>query len=415
MRVTRLIVLLCGAALAGCAAEGGVTGSGISASITGNVSLVQVNETPAAKVEAAAAELPFPVRVSIDELPGIESITDEEGNFELSGDFSGRIVLLFASAETDMELGMFDVEVPAGSVTVLENIEILPFQPDAVTPAVVRQFDVFGHVALVECEGDGTGTLLVDDEAPAASRRQFLVRILADTEIVSSDGLLVACQDIDRGARLVIEGVQRRGSGTIFALLITLSPSRPPTPVTSFRPVSVNGHVTRIDCEAGFIEVEESRVGEASRFRQPVLLSASTEFRCGAGGELADCQCPDIGVGDRVAVDGQQRNDKPRAIAAGLVIVGFLRVKVVGVVFGADCEKDVIGVRVGQVQWRIELLAGTDIRCLTPTDVSCECDDALPGDRVEIHGTVHADRPRVIEADLMTVRSVHGVPSRRPM
>jgi hypothetical protein len=81
----RLVLLL--ALLAGCAGAegGGPIGTGITSSVAGNVVAV-VDDGGAS--EAAALAVPA-VAVSIDEAPGVATITDADGNFTLEGDFSG--------------------------------------------------------------------------------------------------------------------------------------------------------------------------------------------------------------------------------------------------------------------------------------------------------------------------------------
>ena len=51
-------------------------------------------------------------------------MTAADGTFALTGQFSGAITLQFSNAASGAALGPLPLEIPAGSVTVLENIEI---------------------------------------------------------------------------------------------------------------------------------------------------------------------------------------------------------------------------------------------------------------------------------------------------
>ena len=113
----RLLFVCLLAALTGCASEGGVTGTGIAASVSGNIVLVSADA-------GSARTLPFAVRVSVGEAPAVSAVTDEAGTFVLAGAFSGAVTLQFTRADDGAELGPLDLEVPAGSATVLENIVI---------------------------------------------------------------------------------------------------------------------------------------------------------------------------------------------------------------------------------------------------------------------------------------------------
>ena len=311
MRARRLVSLLACALLAGCASEGGVTGSGIS-SVSGNV--IQVSED-------AAAALPFPIRVTVAELPSATAVTDAAGAFALSGDFSGAITLEFVNAADGTAIGPLALEVPAGSSTVLENIEIrlAAPPPQRVRPRAIRQLDVFGTLDLAECDAAGGGVLLVRDDGRPA--RQFLITLTPETAIARRDGAPLACADLLGGRRpqVQVEGLLRAADLTIIAVQVTVGgprPSRPPDELP--RPERLQGVATTVACGRGIIEM--TQLLEAERVRRTLRLDDATSVRC-AGTPPVPCACADIAAGDGLAVSGILRPDRPGLVDAEVIVV----------------------------------------------------------------------------------------------
>lgn len=284
--------------LASCAADGGVVGSGLSALVTGNVTVVDTE--PADMNEEM---VPFTILVSVDEAPGVETLTDDQGNFELVGDFAGPVTIRFRDFDASEELGTLSLQVPSGTITTLSNIEIRPKQPPGsrIQPSVVRQFDFFGRLAEIECEADGTGFLRVDDDGPM-HRQRFSVQLGEDTELTDDRGKTLICKDLRRGSDLIVNGVMLR-EGPIAATGIQVSDRRPPPPpMGQGVPVSVSGTITDLDCRHDRIEVEGMRGGE--RFRDRLHLRRESEIVCGEPPRR--CGCPDLFVGDFVEGSGEQ-------------------------------------------------------------------------------------------------------------
>lgn len=219
MKGIRLALLLACLPWGGCASEGGIAGTGASA-VSGNITVVS---------EQAAQDvaLPFPIRVSIGEFPGIESVTDAAGAFALRGDFSGAVTLQFANADSGADIGPLALEIPAGSQTLLENIEIRISAPrgERVRPAAVRQLDVFGHIDLVDCGAGAAGLLLVSDDG--RPRRQFMIRLTTDTIIARRDGTPLRCVALSAGQAVQVEGALRLVDQTIVAAHVTVVARRP--------------------------------------------------------------------------------------------------------------------------------------------------------------------------------------------
>jgi hypothetical protein len=386
--------LLAGLALVGCAAsEGGVTGTGVT-SISGNVSAV--NEQLAQQL----ATLPFPIRVSIAEFTGVDSTTDAEGTFELAGEFSGAITLVFTNADSGAEIGPLRLEIPAGSQTVLENIEIRIAAPvpERVQPGAVRQFDVFGRADLVDCAEDGSGTVLLTDDGHP--RRQFMLSLTSETEIADRAGTPLTCADIAIGATLRAAGFLRRTDQTLVAVEIVVAAPRPPRADPSPRPERLRGIVSAVACERGIITVEQSAV---ERMRRHVRVTDRTEFQCAAG-IPAPCDCSAIAVAARVAVSGTIFPARPGEVHAEVVFIEITSVPVdlFGRITRVACGAGGLSLEEEETRRivRVALTPATDIRC--GAEMRCRC-AALQADqrvRVEGHrppegGTVVANRVTV--------------------
>jgi hypothetical protein len=308
-----LLAALAAAVAAGCASEGGVTGTGIAASVSGNIVVVS-SAAPAAPV------LPFAVRVTVAEAPAVSAITDDAGTFVLEGRFAGAVTLQFARADDGAELGPLGLEVPAGSATVLENIVIDTGAPlgERVRPRAVRQLDVVGRLALVECDAAGGGTLLVVDDA--SPPRQFLVQLSAATTIASRGGAILDCGDL-RLRRLVrVQGLLRLSDQTLLATEVEVDAERRPRPpLDEPRPERLRGAVLAKGCGRGFLEVEIPTM-PAPTVRIVQLLD-TTVITCGGAAEIP-CTCRDIDRDAVAAVDGFIRPDQPGVVVADRVRVG---------------------------------------------------------------------------------------------
>lgn len=296
-------LLLLGVAALGCGAEGGVTGTGISASVSGNI----------VEVSRGAAALPFPIRITVDEAPEATTVTAADGTFTLSGHFAGAVTLAFSRADDDTPIGPLALEIPAGSVTVLENIEIdtAAPPPDRVRPRAVRQFDVVGHLDMVEC-GGAEATILVTNGADPP--RQILVTLTADTEIVTNAGAPLQCADLRPGRRVRVEGFLRLRTLTLVATTVIVAPAPAPPPDAPRRE-RFRGVAALVACERGEITIAQDTDGDIVRRR--LRLTDDTDIEC--GDPPRPCRCGAIDVGDVLRGSG---TIFPRA--PGLVVVDSL-------------------------------------------------------------------------------------------
>ncbi|MEO8603748.1 MAG: hypothetical protein ABI629_14335 [bacterium] len=306
----RLLCVLAAIGLAGCASEGGVTGTGVS-SISGNV--VQVTQT-----SVAALALPFPIRVTVEELPSATAVTDADGAFTLRGAFSGTLTLQFANAADGTAIGPLSLEVPAGSSTVLENIEIRTMAPlpERVRPRAVRQLDVFGRADLIECAADGSGTLLVSDDGRPP--RQYLAMLTADTVILDRDGAPLTCAELHAAGRpqVRVEGLLRLADQTIVATQVMVAQRRPARPDGDApRAEGFRGVVSALFCSRDVIEVTQTEGPDS--VRRLVHLGEDSELHC----TDVPCRCADVMVGDDIAVRGRITPGLPGLVEATVVTV----------------------------------------------------------------------------------------------
>jgi len=290
----RTIWLALLAAAFGCATSGGgPVGTGISSStVSGNVVAVQTTSVAAS---GSAAALPR-IEVSIDEVPGLSTTADTDGNFELGGDFSGAITLRFTTPQFEVTQPL---DVPAGSAVVLSDISL---RPDAVDPGSTRQLDFRGVVDLIDCT---SGEVLVHDQRDMGEPNQFMVRLENDTTLLSADGQARTCADIQAGNTIAVEGLVQVSDRTIIAVRITLAPppSGGPQPT---RPVHFSGQIVSVDCATGIVVLDDNHDGQSR-----LQLSASTTIS-GAGGRRL--QCSDLAPNDPVGGDGVIRLQRPGVI-----------------------------------------------------------------------------------------------------
>jgi len=285
MRARWLIFLTLTTILAGCV-DGGPTGTGLSTSISGN--LIEV-EFPAGTSPATVAA----VQVTIDEVPEVEGATDDAGDFEIVGTFSGLLNVRFTTGDVSVAQLL---DVPAGSSIVLQDVAI---GPHTIRMRAARQLGFFGTIALADCVA---GDLLVDDRA--ARSNQFLVRLDAQTLLVDGDGKPVSCSGLEIGKPVAIEGVIRLADRTIEALTVTVDPPAPGDP-SAIVETDFAGTVTLINCQSAMAQIE-ARTG-------PIRLRFSDES------ELLDqseqpIDCNAITAGDSVAGTGLIRVRRPERI-----------------------------------------------------------------------------------------------------
>jgi hypothetical protein len=327
------------------------------------------------------------VEVSIDEAPGVETTTDTEGNFELDGDFSGPVTLRFRTPTFEV---VQPLAIPTGAVVVLADVEL---RPDGVELQAGRQLGFVGRVQSADCAG---GTLIVADRRRAGE--PFVVALLPETAFQDRSGAPIACETIEPGAEVGIDGlIAMLGDRDLTALTVTVEPE----PETSPRPereVAFVGRVVTRRCEADRVVIDDGL--HRSRLR----LSASTSIRGPDGEAIA---CADVRLGDRIVGRGLLRLRMPGLIDVELLQVVRSaepgdRIALFGFVAGIDCEAGTLDLVHGDVVLTVHVVPATAI------EPPLQCEEIRVGDRVAGVGRINEADPERIDALILHVRRRGG-------
>lgn len=388
-----LVGLGCGGAGGLGITDGGPVGTGISASVVGNVVAVEDSDafgdtaslatTSAAAIDPAIGDLAAldDIEVSLDEFPDVSTSTDADGNFNLDGEFSGALTLRFRTDGLDV---LQPIEVPTGGVVVLSDILL---DEAGVTTEAGRQLDLVGRVRAIDC---AAGTMLVEDRDDT----RFDVALLEETEYAHG-GANAACVDVREDDTVSVDGLQgelERRSLTALSVEIDPDGSRPPR---LERQVAVRGNLVATDCDS---TPERVAIYDGDRLIR-VALPAAARIRTTQGRNLA---CEDLALGDRVTGEGILDLRQPGFLVGQTLVVGGrlgpgAELRISGFVAVADCERDdpilqVVGPG-GEVV-AVRILPTTTIRA--PDDYSCERlrDDVS----VRGKGVVSTDLPGGLDA-----------------
>jgi hypothetical protein len=365
--------------------DGGPVGTGISVSaISGNVVDVQA-DAAAARVAPTAAGLP-PIRISVDGLPSVATMADRSGNFVLRGRFDGAVTVRFAVPQFQVTQ---QLDVPAGSTVVLQDIEL---QPDGVVAQAARQLEFFGSVDLVDCSD---GTLLVHERRPDGT--QFLVHLDAQTSFADTEGRSASCDAVREGSTVGVQGsIAYAGDRTITALVVTLGPVEAPPPQSRLEARFV-GAIAALDCSAGYIVVADAQQRSAVQLTSRTLLTRGS----------SPLACADLQLGEPVRGDGQINLRMPGVIVATALTVtgpptGGQPLRLAGVVAALDCVDGLLQIQDDRTTVEVQLSAATVI---TRRDgQAATCADIEPGDRVQGLGRVVPDGSGTLQAVQLTVR-----------
>ena len=376
-----LLCILC----VGCASDGGPVGTGISSTsaISGNVVDVQTDMTT---TNGTSAQPLPPIQVSVDGLPNATTMADAAGNFVLSGNFDGTVTLRFTVPQYQVTQ---ELDVPAGSAIVLQDIEL---RPDGVGAQAARQLDFFGTVDLVDCTD---GTLLVHERR--AGGTQFLVHLDDQTSIETAAGASQSCTAIRLGSAVAVEGsIAYATDRTITALVVTIAPAPPSGPPPRQVEVQFLGAIAALDCDAGFVVVDDSTQRTTVQLTtRTVLRDAGRAFTCG-----------DLHLGDPVRGEGQINLRMPGIIVATqLVVTGPPNtgrpLRFVGVVATIDCAAGTLQVRDDETAIDVQLSSTTVITRRNGQPLACT--EIQPGNRVQGTGQIAAGDPGTLDATQITV------------
>ena len=249
------------------------------------------------------AELPFPIRVSGRRSPRAStSTTDAQGTFKLNGPFSGAVTLQFTNAADGAPIGPLGLEIPAGSATLLENIEIRTDAavPERIRPSAVRQLDVFGRLDLIDC-ADGEQRRVAGQRTTRARRARSWSRLTQDTLIAARDGShpdlhRIWCAGRPRARRRAYCGWRIRPSSRCPSMVLGVSgPPRSGCPGRALN--ALRGVVSAVACARGLLEVAQPQDQTAGAPHRPPGRRHGTAYA-----PTVPCRCTDVAVGDDITV-----------------------------------------------------------------------------------------------------------------
>jgi hypothetical protein len=313
-------------------------------------------------------------------------MADGDGNFLLSGTFNGTITLRFKVPQFQVTQ---QLDVPAGSTVVLQDIEL---QPDSVVAQAARQIDFFGTVDLVDCTD---GTLLIHERR--SDGMQFLVHLDDQTSLVDAAGAAQTCASIRVGSAVTVEGsIAYATDRTTTALAVTIA-AQPPPPRQPKIDARFSGVVAALDCSAGFVVVDDSVQ------RTTVQLTAQTRLT-GRSGPLT---CGDLHLRDPIRGEGQIALRMPGVIVATqLAVTGppssGHSLRFVGFVTTIDCAGGTL--QLGDDRTTIDIQLSTTTVIADRKGHRLTCADIQPNDRVEGLGEVAPDASSTLDAVQITVR-----------
>lgn len=289
----------------GCAADGGPIGTGIAASVAGNVVAVVEDTASVAASPQDPAALTTPVTVSIDGVPGSETPTDGDGNFAIEGDFSGPVTLRFATATF---AATREVEVPAGAVVTLSDVVVAP---DGITADAGREIGVNARIESVDC---AAGLLVVVDRR-RGNPRELAFTLIDETRYVGRDGAPITCDRLRRGDQVRIDGqvelLDDGSRGARRALEVAVDGQRTPG-LSVLENVVFVGVLSEVDCGRGILGVSDERQ----------LTLVTIDDRATSIQDLDDgrrISCSDLELGQQVTGIGRMAIARPDRIAADTI------------------------------------------------------------------------------------------------
>lgn len=196
MRRVRILGLVLLLAYAGCAADGGQRGTGIS-SFAGNV--VAVDRGGA----SPSGESTSGIIVTV-EGTDLQTQTDGQGQFSLRGAFAGDTALRFTRAGDGLE-ARYSVNVPAGGTTTLRDVTLRTPSGEVAPTAVYVVFE--GRVVGLDCAMDRlvcASVALPPDEV--VDEDDTYVVELSDSSVHDSAGHTLGCEVFAVGDTMRIDG-----------------------------------------------------------------------------------------------------------------------------------------------------------------------------------------------------------------
>lgn len=375
--------------------DGGPVGTGIAASVVGNVVAVEdadgtfgaTDELASTAADDGLARFSSVdgIDVSIVEFPDVTTTTDSDGNFSLDGQFDGALTLRYRTPELEVDQ---PVEVPSGGIVVLSDIELTL---DGATADAGQQLGLVGRVREIDCD---SGHLEIEDRG----MNRYDVSIVDETQFVRGDAM-ASCTDTREGDDISIEGLNDTIAGRrVTALLIELDPNdSAPRPVE--RKVVFLGNIVALDCANNGLAVFNGdnliRVG----------LPANVRLETMQGRQVS---CEDLMLTLRVTGEGTLDLRRPGLVRADRLTIGTrlspgAELPIRGRIATANCDLDVLQVANEGTVVAVRLLPDTEVRGRS----DFECEDALRNElSVRGRGVVSDELPGGIDAVELEIKKV---------
>ncbi len=166
-------------------------------------------------------------------------------------------------------------------------------------------------MALVDCSLDtpGAAEVLVDDRTGLAN--QFLVRISADTALLSGNGDDLPCGQIKLRDRIAVEGVILPDRTVAAIAIIVAPPAAAQTqPLVEVR---FRGTVAVVNCDSGLVEFIDDVTGRTRLRIGPTSVLVNEALR--------PVRCAAVDPGDRLEGKGLAKARRPDVIQVDRAIV----------------------------------------------------------------------------------------------
>jgi len=357
--------------LAGCASEGGVSGTGISAIVAGHVT--RPDGSAAAGVTVLAEQA--------------SATTGADGNFEIVGEFSEHVELEFAEAGAGASVGTVGISVPAGSTTILEEITIDSGAARPVTVNIVRHGSVVGRIESVSCDAAPEIAMTL------ANGAAFTFRLSDEVVVRDRAERPIDCEDLRAGDRIEASGVQLSdGSSLAFSVDVT----RRRAEARQEFAVEFGGSVNNRLCDKDRIRVLV--LTEADPFIANVRIGDATDLFCVDAAGPRSCDCEDITRRDIVQVRGVVSVVNPGAVVASSIYVfpGPAVVEVPVVALRVKCRGGKIETEaVFETTHQVVVARFADDTEFVCDGEPCACQDLRAGDLLHVRGSpiVASGRP----------------------
>jgi hypothetical protein len=180
------------------ALDGGARGTGITATVQGTVQAVQGSSGQGISIQG--------IRASVQG-HNAKSVTDSTGLFQVQGEFSGRLTVLFRR-KSDGLRATLPIYLPSGGSLTLNGVSIEATSGTVVVDSAAVDF--LGVITKVDCAGQ---TLtMISAKRPAGDTDQYVVD-LSNSSIVDSHDNPVSCSTLQSGETAHVQGtVENHGT-----------------------------------------------------------------------------------------------------------------------------------------------------------------------------------------------------------